>query len=45
VNVAATVETDADDGVHIRSATVYRTARRLFQGEVLHRATPVAASA
>ena len=45
VNVAATVETDADDGVHIRSATVYRTARRLFQGEVLYRATPGAASA
>ncbi len=27
-----------DGGVHVRQATVYRTARRLFQGEVLYRA-------
>jgi 2-methylaconitate cis-trans-isomerase PrpF len=45
VRVAAAVETDADDGVHIRAATVYRTARRLFQGEVLYRAMPVGVSA
>ena len=36
VLVAAEVET-GQDGVHIRHATVYRTARRLFQGEVLYR--------
>lgn len=37
VLVAAAVETRRD-GVHISHATVYRTARRLFQGEVLYRA-------
>jgi 2-methylaconitate cis-trans-isomerase PrpF len=38
VQVAASVEADGDGGaVSIRSATVYRTARRLFQGEVLVR--------
>lgn len=37
VLVAADVETRADC-VRIRHATVYRTARRLFQGEVLYRA-------
>ena len=36
VLVAAEVET-GEGGVHIRQATVYRTARRLFQGEVLYR--------
>ena len=36
VLVAAEVET-GQGGVHIRQATVYRTARRLFQGEVLYR--------
>ena len=36
VLVAAEVET-RPDGVHIKHATVYRTARRLFQGEVLYR--------
>ena len=36
VLVAAEVET-RQDGVHISHATVYRTARRLFQGEVLYR--------
>ncbi|MDT7951583.1 MAG: PrpF domain-containing protein [Acetobacteraceae bacterium] len=30
-------------GVHIRHATVYRTARRLFTGEVFYRALPLAA--
>ena len=35
--VDAAVET-RPEGVHIRHATVYRTARRLFQGEVLYRA-------
>lgn len=38
VRVAAAVQTDADS-VRIHSATVYRTARRLFQGEVLYRQT------
>ena len=37
VLVDADVETRAD-GVFIRQATVYRTARMLFQGEVLYRA-------
>ena len=37
VMVDAAVETRSS-GVHIRHATVYRTARRLFQGEVLYRA-------
>ena len=37
VMVDAAVET-RPEGVHIRHATVYRTARRLFQGEVLYRA-------
>jgi 2-methylaconitate cis-trans-isomerase PrpF len=41
VRVAATVETNTNGAVHIRAATVYRTARRLFQGEVLYRAQPV----
>ena len=36
VLVAADVEAGRG-GVHIRHATVYRTARRLFQGEVLYR--------
>jgi 2-methylaconitate cis-trans-isomerase PrpF len=36
VLVAADVET-RPEGVRIRHATVYRTARRLFQGEVLYR--------
>ena len=40
VMVDAAVET-RPGGVHIRHATVYRTARRLFQGEVLYR-TPAA---
>ena len=39
VMVDAGVET-RPEGVHIRHATVYRTARRLFQGEVLYRAPP-----
>ena len=38
VLVAADVGT-GEDGVHIRHATVYRTARRLFQGEVLYRSS------
>ena len=42
VMVDAAVET-RPAGVHIRHATVYRTARRLFQGEVLYRAPPVPA--
>ncbi len=37
VMVDAGVE-DRPDGIHVRHATVYRTARRLFQGEVLYRA-------
>ena len=36
VLVAAEMEAGRD-GVHIHHATVYRTARRLFQGEVLYR--------
>ena len=40
--VAAEV-TGAGAGLHVPSATVYRTARRLFQGEVLYR-LPHAAS-
>ena len=36
VMVDAGVET-RPEGVHVRHATVYRTARRLFQGEVLYR--------
>ena len=42
VMVDAAVET-RPAGVHIRHATVYRTARRLFQGEVLYRAPAVPA--
>ncbi len=38
--VAAEAET-GPEGVRIRHATVYRTARRLFQGEVLYRPRPV----
>jgi 2-methylaconitate cis-trans-isomerase PrpF len=37
--VAAEAET-GPGGVRIRHATVYRTARRLFQGEVLYQARP-----
>lgn len=37
VQVDADVEAGPDEGVHIRQATVYRTARRMFQGEVLYR--------
>jgi 2-methylaconitate cis-trans-isomerase PrpF len=36
--VAAQADTAPDGAVEIRHATVYRTARRLFQGEVLYRA-------
>jgi 2-methylaconitate cis-trans-isomerase PrpF len=36
--VLVDAETDPEaDGVHVRHATVYRTARRLFTGEVLYR--------
>jgi len=35
--VAADVETNADASVHVRCSTVFRTARRLFQGEVFYR--------
>ena len=42
VMVDAAVE-NRPAGVHIRHATVYRTARRLFQGEVLYRAPAVPA--
>lgn len=44
VLVDADVET-REDGVHVRQATVYRTARRLFQGEVLYRAPRALAAA
>ena len=40
VMVDAGVET-RPEGVHVRHATVYRTARRLFQGEVLYRAPAI----
>lgn len=32
---------DGGPDVHVRQATVFRTARRLFQGDVLYRAQPV----
>lgn len=35
--VSADVETAADGAVHVRCSTVFRTARRLFQGEVFYR--------
>jgi 2-methylaconitate cis-trans-isomerase PrpF len=38
VLVDADVETLPSGGISVRHATVYRTARRLFQGEVLYRA-------
>jgi len=41
--LVAAEATGAGAGLHVPSATVYRTARRLFQGEVLYRA-PRAAS-
>jgi len=45
VLVGAETETRAD-GVHINQATVFRTSRRLFQGEVFYRAqSPLTAAA
>jgi len=41
VLVAADVETTAD-GVHVHRSTVFRSARRLFQGEVFYRAPAMA---